>query len=115
MKNTTMTGAESDRTIPEIAVRYAEEVRRRIGSHVRKIILFGSQARGEGTNESDFDFIVVLDKRDHDLREAVIDAGVTMLNATDRLCASLVYGEDQWTKALAGPLGWNVQREGVDL
>jgi predicted nucleotidyltransferase len=101
--------------VPEIAAQYAEEVRKRLGGHVRAVILFGSQARGEATDASDYDFVVVVDKKSQQLREAVTDAGAAILNTTDRLCASLVYGEDQWLRVLSTPLGWNISREGVQL
>lgn len=101
--------------IPPVASRYAGEVRHKLGRHVRGIILFGSHARGDAANSSDYDFIVILDKYDRSLREAVVDAGTDMLNEADTLCAALVYGADQWARVKESPLGWNVQKEGIEL
>ena len=101
--------------IPDVALRYASEVRRRLGPHVRAVFFFGSRARGDATEGSDYDFIVILDKSERALREAVVDAGATMLNETDSLCAALVYGPEQWARVEQSPLGWNVRREGIAL
>lgn len=103
------------KNIPPVAARYAGEVRHKLGRHVRGIILFGSHARGDAADSSDYDFIVILDKYDRSLREAVVDAGANMLNEGNALCAALVYGADQWDRVRESPLGWNVQKEGIEL
>ena len=71
------------------------------------------QARGDAAEGSDYDLVVVLDERTRDAREAVLDAGVEMLNRYDRLFAALVYGEDEWRATKRFPLGWNIEHEGV--
>jgi len=100
---------------PPEALRYANEVRRRLGHHVKQVVLFGSRARGDASDASDYDFVVVLDSKEKAFREQIIDVGVMMLNATDRLFAALVYGPDEWSAIRSSPLGWNIQREGVLL
>ena len=106
---------QNKKLVPRVASRYASEVRQKLGRHVRRIILFGSQARGDAVDSSDYDFIVILDKYERSLREAVVDAGTDMLNEADALCAALVYGADQWDRVRESPLGWNVQKEGIEL
>jgi predicted nucleotidyltransferase len=49
-----------DRTDLSIARGLAERVRRILGHRVRRIILFGSRARGAASPDSDFDLLVVL-------------------------------------------------------
>ncbi len=100
---------------PLEASLYASEVRKRLGHHVKQVVLFGSRARGDASDASDYDFVVVLDSKEKAFREQVIDAGVVMLNATDKLFAALVYGPDEWAAVSASPLGWNIQREGLLL
>ncbi len=100
---------------PPEALRYANEVRRRLGNHVKQVVLFGSRARGDASDASDYDFVVVLDSKEKAFREQIIDVGVMMLNATDRLFTALVYGPDEWSSVRSSPLGWNIQREGVLL
>lgn len=100
---------------PPVAMEYAQEVRTRLGSHARQIILFGSQARGDATERSDYDFIVIVDQRGRELRELVSEAGCALLNSRDALCAALVYDDELWNEVRQSPLGWNVEREGVAL
>jgi predicted nucleotidyltransferase len=100
---------------PPEAVRYAREVRQRLGEHVKQVVLFGSRARGDASDTSDYDFVVVLDTTEKAFREQISDVGVMMLNATDRLFAALVYGPDEWSSIRRSPLGWNIQREGLLL
>ena len=100
---------------PPEAVRYASEVRQRLGNHVKQVVLFGSRARGDASDTSDYDFVVVLDSKERSFREQVVDVGAMMLNATDTLFAALVYGADEWSAIQTSPLGWNIQREGIVL
>jgi predicted nucleotidyltransferase len=97
------------------AKEYAEEIRKRLGGHVRQVVLFGSQARDDAGEGSDYDFLVVVDQRTREVRDAVLDAGVTMLNRYDRLFASLLYSVEEWQNIQRYPLGWNILKEGVPV
>lgn len=100
---------------PQVAVEYAEEVRRRLGNHVRRIVLYGSHARGQATEASDYDFLIVVDAPASSSRDEVVEAGASLLNRRNALCAALVYDPDQWGRVRQTPLGWNVEREGIAL
>ncbi|MBI4560200.1 MAG: nucleotidyltransferase domain-containing protein [Candidatus Hydrogenedentes bacterium] len=100
---------------PLIAVEYAREIRRRLGTHVNQIVLFGSQARGHASDASDYDFVVVVDRLDRSLRDQVLDASASLMDRRSVLCAALVYDLRQWDKVRQTPLGWNIDREGLAL
>lgn len=78
------------KTSIQLAEEYASLVREGLGSHVMRIILFGLQARGNAAEESDYDLLVVLDKKSAELREGILDAGTEILNRYDRLFAALI-------------------------
>jgi predicted nucleotidyltransferase len=101
------------KTALQLAQEYASLVRAKLGSHVKSIILFGSQARGDATEKSDYDVVVVLDQKSAAVRENILDAGTEMLNRYDRLFAALVYDELEWSRTRRFPLGWNIEQEGV--
>jgi hypothetical protein len=56
-----------------------------------------------------------VDQRTREVRKAVLDAGVAMLNRYDRLFASLLYTDEEWRNVQRYPLGWNIMKEGVSV
>ena len=101
------------KTSVDKAREYAALVRSKLGNRVKQIVLFGSQARCDARQGSDFDFLVVVDRRTRDAREAVLDDGVQMLNEYDQLFAALLYSEEEWRECSRFPIGWNIQNEGI--
>lgn len=97
------------------AREYADGLRTKLGTRWLSVVLFGSQARGDAREGADYDFLVVVDKRTADAREAVLDAGVEMLNRYDQLFGALLYREDEWQEGRRFSIGWNIQREGIVL
>lgn len=69
--------------------------------------------QGEANEGSDYDFLLVVDKRTEELREQVLDAGVEMMNRHEKLFAALIYDESQWEKAKAFPLAWHIEKDGI--
>ncbi|MBI4378469.1 MAG: nucleotidyltransferase domain-containing protein, partial [Nitrospinae bacterium] len=51
------------RRADKISVEFAGRVRSRLKNHLKKIILFGSRARGDSYEGSDYDILIVLDER----------------------------------------------------
>jgi len=100
---------------PPAAMEYAAKVRKCLGAHARQVILFGSQARGDATVASDYDFVIVVNNGSRELREMIGDVGADLLNESEALCAAMIYDGEQWEKVRQSPLGWNVEREGVLL
>lgn len=45
----------------EVISDFVDKVRNAFGERVKKVILYGSRARGDADEESDFDFIVLLE------------------------------------------------------
>lgn len=99
----------------DLATEYAQRIRAKLGSRVKQIILFGSRARGDAWQGSDYDCIVVVDHRTPDIREAILDADIEMLDKYGRLFAALLYGEEEWRRCQRYPMAWNVEKEGIAL
>lgn len=101
--------------VDPVAAEFARLARQRLGGRIRSVVLFGSRARGDAHEHSDYDVLVVVDRRSAELRAVLLDLTVEVLERHGRLVACLLRDEHEW-EALAGfPLGVNVAREGVPL
>jgi predicted nucleotidyltransferase len=81
-----------------------------------ELILYGSRARGDAREDSDYDLLILVDREvDMDLERAIVNRLVPLEVRTGRALTALVYSRDQWDSALyrAMPLHKNVSREGV--
>jgi predicted nucleotidyltransferase len=106
---------EGHRGPDAVAAEFARLVRERLGPRVRKVVLFGSRARGEGREDSDYDVVVVVDRRSADVREAILAVEVDLMNRHGSLVACLLRDEQEWEASRRMPIGLNVAREGVPL
>ena len=82
------------------------------------LILYGSRARGDAREDSDYDLLVLVDREaDMDLERAVVDRLVPLEVQTGKVLTVLIYSRSQWDSALyrAMPFHQNVTREGVPI
>ena len=93
-------------------------VRQRFGARVVALRLFGSYARGDATEDSDVDCLVLLDPMDRDADRAITDlaadltwqiAGVVISPMT------MSVGEFETWKALERRTPLEIEREGIAL
>ncbi len=54
--------------LKKLMEKYVEEIRKIYGSHLKKVILYGSYARGDFGPDSDIDIMILLDIADIDLK-----------------------------------------------
>ena len=82
------------------------------------LILYGSRARGDAHEDSDYDLLVLVDREvDMDLERAVVDRLVPLEGQTGQALTVLIYSRSQWDSAQyrAMPFHKNVTREGVAI
>lgn len=109
--------------VAEALDRFAGAVRERFGDRVREIVLFGSHARGEATEDSDVDVLVAIDDLSHEERLEVLDVAYAAdsftAGAADELVglSPLAYSTAQATRLRSGGrrLLRDIDREGVRL
>ncbi|WP_028898373.1 nucleotidyltransferase domain-containing protein [Prevotella sp. HUN102] len=93
------------------------EVARQIKPKDGKIILFGSQARGEATSESDWDILILLNKKqiksiDRDKYSFPFwELGWQL----DAMIHPLIYTMDEWNKRAHSAFLHNVETDGIEL
>ena len=100
---------------------FIAEVNKSLGNRIRKIILYGSYARGEYEENSDIDIMVLTDLSDEEIikyRDKILDIAfdIEVDNNFDIMLSPLLKNIDKfnyWLEVL--PFYMNVQREGVVL
>lgn len=92
-----------------------KEMKHRMGSHLRELWLFGSRARGDAQNTSDYDVLVIVDRKTPGMRAHIQDIEVEILDRHQALVACLLRSEDEWQRMRNYPLARNIERERVRL
>ena len=99
----------------QLLKEFAAELRQRLGSRVRRILLFGSRARGDAREGSDYDMLVVVDHRTPEVRSVILDIESGLMDRYGTLVATVLRSEDEWQRTQGFPLACNIAREGVPL
>ena len=90
-----------------------------LGDRIKKIILYGSYARGDYNKNSDIDIMILTDLNDKEIveyRKQIWDFAYDIELENDVLISPLIKNIDKfnyWLEAL--PFYMNVQKEGVVL
>ena len=88
----------------------------RYGSDLKAVILYGSHARGTATEDSDVDFLVVVDEAldPWEVHDCLDDLLWRLLLETGRLISVIVVRESRYER-YRSPFMVNVRREGIRL
>ena len=93
----------------------SEELKICIGNNLKKIILYGSQARGEATEGSDYDILVVVDHISKELLDNIDEIAGEYLFRYDKVFSILPVQQDRYVKNTFEPFLKNVFYEGIAL
>lgn len=110
------TGAEAElERIRPILEEFKRELRRIYGPRLRRLILYGSYARGEAEGGSDIDLLVVLDRTDDPLseRERLSEVIFKLALKYNIVLSVLTIAERDLERPK--PLLLNVKREGIPV
>jgi predicted nucleotidyltransferase len=82
---------------------------------IKRIVLFGSRARGTHRPDSDYDLLLVVSKKDEALLDVLYDAVMDVLLEHGRLVSLKVFPEQEFARlqALQTPFMEHVNREGM--
>ena len=93
----------------EIAREFANAIQ---SDDIIKIILFGSVARGDDTEESDIDILIITHDCD-ELSDEINSIAVDIILEKDEFISPHVMSEEHFNKTIDYPFLTNVLKEGV--
>lgn len=102
-------------TKDELLKKMSDDLRTGLGLRLKKIVLIGSMARGDGTSESDYDCIVVVDEITSDLMEMLDVVSGNMLYLYNSVFSIIPVSEERYLEQKYNPLLINAGREGVTV
>lgn len=106
-------------TMQKLLERYVMEIQKIYGIHLKKIIMYGSYARGDFRADSDMDIMILLDMSDLELKQysrqlSYMTYDFNLDNDID--IKPIAKSEEHFKKWIENyPFYANVQREGVVL
>ena len=87
--------------------------------HIRRIIMYGSRARGDAAEDSDLDLVALVDEKTEDLEQALDEIAYNLMWDHDfkPIISLKVFAEERFRSAAAKGLSFyrNVEREGVTV
>ena len=84
---------------------------------IKVLYLFGSRCRDEWRPDSDYDILIVLEKKDKELISMLYDIVMDILLDTGRLISLKIFTEDEFNRlrSIPTPFMENVLKEGIRL
>ncbi|HIH69782.1 nucleotidyltransferase domain-containing protein [Methermicoccus shengliensis] len=100
--------------IKEVLEEFKKEIEKLYGDKLKEIMLYGSYARGDATEDSDIDLLIVLEGKVTHGKEIdrMIDI-ITEINLKYGVLISVYPVSEEDYKKVNSPLLINVRREGI--
>lgn len=88
-----------------------------LSANIRGMYLFGSRCRDDWRPDSDYDILIVVEKKDREFISRLYDAVMDVLLETGRLISLKVFTASEFNhlKSIPTPFMQNVLKEGVML
>lgn len=99
----------------QILKRLARTIRSQIGTDLKHIILFGSQARGDQTADSDYDCLIVVEEVTPKILDTVDEIAGNFLYRYNMVFSILPISETRYHTERYNPLLMNATSEGIPL
>ncbi|MCU0425929.1 MAG: nucleotidyltransferase domain-containing protein [Candidatus Kapabacteria bacterium] len=112
MKNQYFGGMSYDKTITDFL---RIQLQASFGERLKKVILFGSRARGDADEDSDYDVLVLLENCTKADNETLIDIAVAGLLEFEVALSLFSFAADSLERYPFEPMFMNIRREGIEL
>jgi predicted nucleotidyltransferase len=94
---------------------FIEAINEKFVPLLKKIILFGSRARGDHEADSDYDFLLVFDDVSPTLIDSIDDIAADFLYRYNVIFSAFPVSEAKYKKQKFNPLFMNIRHDGIAL
>jgi predicted nucleotidyltransferase len=94
---------------------FMQQIRERLGSHLKQIILFGSRARGEEVPGSDYDCLIIVDEVTNKIKDIIDEVAGEALYQHGSVFSAFLISEEKHNRYSYNPLLMNIAKEGMIL
>lgn len=99
----------------EVTDYFLKEIQKRLGAHLKQIILFGSRARGDDVPDSDYDCLMVLDEVSPAIKDAIDEVAGEILYRYSSMLSIFPISEKKHRERIYDPFLMNIRKEGITL
>ncbi|MGM0367983.1 MAG: nucleotidyltransferase domain-containing protein [Actinomycetota bacterium] len=99
--------------IDPVVKKIADTLRKELKGQIIEIILFGSRARGNFQPESDYDILVLVNKKTKELRDKIDEIVWEIAWENNSVITAFTYEKSRFENDRFEPLFMNIHREGI--
>jgi len=92
---------------------FIDQLRNRFAGNLKKIILFGSRARGDHTEESDYDLLLIFAEVTPEIKKYVDEIEDEMLFSHEALFSTFLFTPEELEEREFEPFIMNATKEGL--
>lgn len=94
---------------------FKKNVRKHVGKRLKRLVIFGSKARGMADEDSDLDILVVVSHLDEDSKLHIWDEAYYVFDETDVMISPLVLSEEQFAGLVKRErlIASEIERDGI--
>ena len=92
---------------------FNKNLRKEFGEEIKEIILYGSRARGDNKEDSDYDFIVLCKSKTKEIKEYARKVRNELLINNFAVASVVVLTAGEYEKRKYEPYLMNIKREGM--
>jgi len=94
---------------------FVSNIKKHLGSRLKRIILFGSRARGDENPDSDYDFLIVLDRISNEIKDCIDTIAGEVFYEYSKPISAFAMSEERYINEKFNPFLMNIYREGINL
>lgn len=99
----------------EILDLFLQKIRTELGHQLKQVILFGSRARGDFSEDSDYDCLVLVDSVSPIINEMIYEIAGELLYEHNEVFSIFPITAEEYDDDIYEPFLMNIRKEGIVL